>query len=79
MYEKYKHWEGCPEVWVRKDLKGKHREHCQCWEPYAKFHPEDRAKNCKRANLIFSVCVALDMTLPVWECPEFELQTEDKL
>ena len=25
MYEKYEHWQGCPEVAVKKELKGKHK------------------------------------------------------
>ena len=79
LYERYVHWEGCPEVMVKKDLKGKHREHCLCWN-CQKFDPKDREKNCPRANTIFALCVLLDMTLPVWECALFgpEEDTEDE-
>ena len=69
-YEKYHHWDGHADVWVRKDLKGKHREHCLC-HSCEDFHPEDREKNCPIANLNFSVCVAFGVVLPVWECPSF--------
>ena len=67
----YAHWSGRPKVWVRKKYKGLHRKHCLC-HVCNKFIPEDRDSNCTRANLVFSVCVALDMTLPVWECPAFK-------
>ena len=64
----YNHWGW--DVWVRGDLKGKHREHCLCWS-CGKFFPEDGEKNCKIANLVYAVCVAQGLVLPVWECPEF--------
>ena len=70
-YEKYRHWDGHPQVWVRNDLKGRHREHCLCYS-CEHFKPEDREANCRIANLMFSVCVALGITTPVWECPEFK-------
>ena len=58
-------------VWVRKELMGKHRQHCLC-HICSKFNPEDREKNCPIANLLFSVCVLCNLTTPVWECPEFD-------
>lgn len=72
MIVRYVHWPGTPPVAVDEDLKGKHRAHCLCFQGCKKFKPEDREKNCPRANLIFALDVQLDMTTPVWECPEFE-------
>ncbi len=59
------------EVAVQSDLKGKHREHCLCFQ-CGKFKPEDRENNCKRANLLYAFCCAFGMTTPVYECGEFE-------
>lgn len=73
-YETYEHF-GC-KVKVRSDLKGNHRDHCLCWS-CDKFFPEDREKNCKIASLIFAICVAHNLVLPVWECPLFSIE-EDK-
>lgn len=66
------------EVCVRKDLKGKHREHCLCHR-CGKFkigkdggsYMEQRFTNCPKANEIYRLCVLLDLVLPVWECPDF--------
>jgi len=73
MYEKYKHWEGHRDVWVRSDLKGKHREHCLCFD-CKRFvpNPKGREANCPKANEIYDFCVRKGMTIPVWECPDFE-------
>ena len=57
-------------VFVDEELKGKHRGHCLCWR-CEKFIPEDRDKNCARANLLYAFCVAFDMTTPAYECPIF--------
>lgn len=57
-------------VWVRTALRGKHREHCLC-RSCDRFAPEYRDENCPIANLVYSVCVAADLVLPVWECPNF--------
>jgi hypothetical protein len=61
-------------VWVRSDLKGKHKEHCLCYE-CGLFFP-DEPENCLIAELNFSVCVAFNVVLPVWECPRFEPKEE---
>ena len=68
MFEKYVHFED--EVWVRSELKGKHREHCLC-HSCAHFTPEDRGGNCVIANTLYCLCVELDLVTPVWECPHF--------
>ena len=70
-YEQYEHWPGKDFVWVRSDLRGRHREHCLC-HSCKKLDVTDRKKNCPRANELFAYCVKWDMTTPVWECPEFE-------
>lgn len=62
-------------VWVNKELKGKHREHCLCYS-CERFTPEDREKNCKIANLLYAVSVAMALVTPVWECPLFEEKKE---
>jgi hypothetical protein len=67
VFEQYRHHGEI--VWVRSDLKGKHRENCLCYS-CTHFIPGE-PENCPRANLIYGVCVMLDMVLPVWECPEF--------
>jgi len=57
-------------VWVRKDLKGKHREHCLCFQ-CAYFFP-DTDHNCHIAAQLFGLCVKEELVAPVWECPCFE-------
>ena len=74
-FELYEHWAGKPKVWVRASHKGLHREHCLCFE-CGKFSPGLPEQNCPRANLLFAVCIALDMTTPVWECPTFVPRTK---
>jgi hypothetical protein len=69
MYERYDHHGKL--VWVRKDLKGKHREHCLCFS-CSKLNIEDREKNCPIANALFALCVQFNLTTPVFECPEFK-------
>lgn len=67
-YEQYVHHGR--QVRVRKDLKGQHRAHCLCHR-CSRFTPADRGANCYIANLVYAVCVAQDLVLPVWECPNF--------
>jgi len=57
-------------VWVKRELKGKHREHCLCYDCLL-FDQESREDSCLKANTIFALCQAFDMVLPVWECPDF--------
>jgi len=63
------------EVWVREDLKGKHREYCLCYS-CKKLNLEDQSKNCSIANLLYAVDIAMNITTPVWECPLFETKEE---
>jgi len=72
MFEEYEHHR--KKVWVRTELKGKHRTHCLCYS-CARFDPNDvPEKKCRIANLVYAVCLAEDLTLPVWECPKFLLR-----
>ena len=70
-YEKYDHHG--TEVSVRKDLKGKHREHCLCYSCDI-FNIDDPEKKCKHANALYEFLKANDaiMVSPVWECAKFK-------
>ena len=57
-------------VWVHKDLKGKHREHCLC-SNCAEFNPGMPETNCPNANLNYAMDILTGMTTPVYECPDF--------
>lgn len=77
LYEQYEHYDRI--VWVRSDLKGKHREHCLCWNckhfAWSNLRtPSSREENCKIANVVYSLCVRENLVLPVWECPDFEME-----
>lgn len=56
-------------VFVRSDLKGRHREHCLCYA-CKKFHPNEES-NCPIARELYALDVRRGLTTPVWECPEF--------
>jgi hypothetical protein len=58
-------------VWVRKDLKGKHRDYCLCFN-CKKLNLEIRKKNCTDANKLYDYCVKNNKTTPVFECEIFE-------
>jgi hypothetical protein len=64
----YKH-HGNP-VWVRVDLKGRHREFCLCHS--CKLFKPDTPQNCEIAASLFSHCIRHQITTPVWECPKFQ-------
>lgn len=67
-YVKYTHHNA--EVTVREDLKGKHREHCLCWD-CDKLNTTSREDNCPIANKLYAICVEHNLATPVFECPEF--------
>ena len=67
-FEQYEHHNAL--VWVRKDLRGKHTDNCLCFS-CASFNPGPPETNCPKANLNYAVCLAFDMVLPVYECPDF--------
>lgn len=58
-------------MWVRKDLKGQHRDHGLC-HSCAWFKPENREQNCKIANALYRFDILANVTTPVWECAEFQ-------
>lgn len=60
-------------VWVRSDLKGKHRDHCLCYSCLG-FHPGE-PENCEIAEVLHSLNVLTGLTTPVWECPLFDIDT----
>ena len=57
-------------VFARRDLVGKHRDYCLCWQ-CSEFFPDDLSKNCIIARELYSICVKLKLVTPVWECPNF--------
>lgn len=63
-YQHHGHW-----VWVRTDLRGKHRAHSLC-------HECALEGRCAIIGVIHKLCELTGCTLPVWECPEFVLQVE---
>jgi len=69
-FAQYEHHDAV--VWVRSDLKGKHRQHCLCWS-CKKFKP-GKEDNCPRARELYELCVKNNMTTPVFECPFFDEQ-----
>jgi hypothetical protein len=58
-------------VWVRSDLKGRHRDLCLCFAGCKKFKPGE-PDNCPIANDTYQNCVKHGLTTPVTECSEFE-------
>lgn len=69
MFETYEHHGAT--VTVQSELKGKHREHCLCFQGCANFKPGS-ADNCEIAAAVYKNCVQFDIVTPVWECPRFE-------
>ncbi len=64
-------------VWADTELKGKHREHCLCFQ-CEEFNPGMPETNCQIANLNYAVCIATGITTPVYECPKFDPKAESK-
>ncbi len=73
-YKKYKHHG--KQVFVREDLKGRHREHCLCFR-CKRFNQFEPLENCHIANLVYATCVKYNLVLPVWECPDFKGDVKD--
>ena len=67
--EKYEH-HGYT-VWVDKQLKGKHRDHCLCYKGCIKFRPGEQY-HCPIAQELYEFDCKHSLTTPVWECPEYE-------
>lgn len=71
-FEQYRHHGEL--VWVNKELKGRHREHCLCFDC---VHLEPGQKhNCKYAQELFEFCQKYGMVTPVFECKYFSLDHE---
>ena len=68
------------DVFVLKDKKGQHRDHCLCWI-CGKFYPEpgDMSKNCPLAIMLYNICVLLKLVTPVWECPHWIRPRPDQM
>ena len=69
-YELYEHHG--KKLWVRSDLKGKHREHCLCFS-CEKLDTVKPDKNCEIANALYRFDILANVTTPVWECKKFVL------
>lgn len=75
MIEKYSHQYGdgkSAEVYVKSELKGRHKEHCLCFQGCINFKP-CKQDNCTRAQELFEYDCKYDMVTPVWECPEYKV------
>ena len=59
-------------VSVLEEDKGKHSEHCLCYQNCAFFIPDDRESNCPIANALYRLDVLANVVTPVWECAEYE-------
>jgi len=57
-------------VSVQEHLKGRHREHCLCWQNCQFFKP-NLLENCEIAQANYELCVEYNIVTPVFECPKF--------
>lgn len=58
-------------VFVRKDLKGRHRDHCLCFS-CEKLGSGGGKSGCEIANHVYANCVKFNLVTPVFECPRFK-------
>lgn len=70
MIEKYEHHGAL--VAVQSHLKGRHTEHCLCYQGCVHFKP-GKPGNCEIAQANFETCVDHGLVLPVWECPKWSV------
>lgn len=75
MILKYNHYG--TEVFVRNDLKGKHREHCLCYI-CGSLDTNNPDNNCPIANILFAISKGFALVFPVYECPNFIQKELDK-
>jgi len=68
MIEKYIHYGRA--VYVKSELKGKHKEMCLC-HCCNNFKPLDRERNCLIANTLYELDVLYNLVTPVFECPSW--------
>jgi len=54
------------DVFVREDLKGRHREFCLCYRNCYHFG------DCEIASALYALCLKYHVVTPVWECPGYE-------
>lgn len=66
-FEQYSHHDIA--MWVRKNLKGKHRLLCMCYNCES-FHP-CKQNNCPKAQELYRFDVQNSMVTPVLECRDF--------
>ena len=71
MIEKYNHHG--TEVSVQSHLRGRHREHCLCFQD-CKFFKPATDDNCEIAQANYELCVKYGTTQPMWECPKYEVK-----
>ncbi len=57
-------------VSVQEENKGKHREHCLCFQGCSRFKP-GTPDNCQIAQAVYHNCVEFNIVTPVWECPQY--------
>lgn len=57
-------------VAVSPDLKGKHQQHCLCFDACAYFKP-GQPENCNIAQAVYGNCVKFNIATPMWECPRY--------
>jgi hypothetical protein len=69
MIEKYKHHGQI--VSVQSGLRGKHIEHCLCFQGCVHFRPLE-GNNCEIAQANYKNCVKFGTVQPVYECPNFK-------
>lgn len=63
-------------VHVREDLKGRHREHCLCYD--CELFKPNMINNCPIAEKVYNLDRETGLTTPVWECMYFRQKSEDK-
>lgn len=62
-------------VSVINKIKGKHKEHCLCWQNCYYFQP-NMSYNCRIAKALYEVCVLENVTTPVYECARYSKAKE---
>ena len=56
-------------------LKGKHKEHCLCWQQCKFFKPNTK-DNCKIAQKNYELDVYYHVVTPVFECPIYRKEAQ---
>ena len=57
-------------VSVQEHLRGKHKEHCLCFQGCVHFCP-DTTENCPIAQELFEFDIRHACVTPMWECPVY--------